>query len=272
MNQTTTHSKINKRTNSVKTIKQRLADNEIVMACGMGRIPHHNFLQILGMNGGFHAVWFDQEHTGVTQEQIEIGALAARSFGMDSFVRVAPTDYAVVTRSIEGGTSGVMIAQVQNAEHAEQFVKYTKYAPRGYRGLNSSGYDGKFGNVKLAEFCEQSNKDTFLAIQIETLSALNDADAIAAIDGVDVLFVGPADLGQSMGLTGDFFNPKCIEALDKVAAACKKHGKNWGVVTVNPDYADMVVEKGCRILSPTSDNRLLNMGIKATKGEYSKYF
>ncbi|MFN0198660.1 MAG: HpcH/HpaI aldolase family protein [Planctomycetaceae bacterium] len=256
----------------MKTIKQRLADKEIIMACGLGRIPHHNFIQILGMQGGFQAVWFDQEHTGVTMEQIEVGALAARSFGMDSFVRVAPTDYAVVTRSIEAGSSGVMVAQVQNAEHAEQIVKWTKYAPRGYRGLNSSGYDGKYGTVPLAEFCAQSNRDTFLAIQIETLSALNDSDAIAAIDGVDVLFVGPADLGQSMGLTGDFFNPKCIEALDKVGAACKKHGKNWGVVTVNPAYADMVVEKGCRILSPTSDNRLLNMGIKATKGEYSKYF
>ena len=97
-------------------------------------------------------------------------------------------------------------------------------------------------------------------------------DDIAAIDGVALLFVGPSDLSQSFGVTGDFFHPKCIDAIDRVAAACKKHGKHWGAVTVSPEHAEMMVEKGCKLVSPTSDTRLIIVGLQAVKSRFAKYF
>ena len=165
-----------------------------------------------------------------------------------------------------------MAAQIHTAEQAEEFVKWTKFYPRGCRGLNTSGWDGQYATIPMKEFCEKANRENFLAIQIETAQSVEEVDAIAAIDGVDLLFVGPADLSQNLGVTGDMFHEKCIAAIDKVAAACRKHGKHWGAVTISPEHAAMMVEKGCRLISPASDTKIINSGIQAIKGQYADYF
>jgi len=254
------------------TIKQRLARDEMVLVFGAGRIMHRNLLQSVGIQGGFHGMWFDHEHVGFSTEELEVATLAARSQGLDNFVRIAPTDYALVTKSLESGGGGVMAAQIFSAEQAEQFVRWAKFYPRGARGLNTSGWDGQYATIPPAEFCEKANRESFIAIQIETVQSVEECDAIAAIDGVDLLFVGPSDLSQSFGVTGDFFHAKCIDAIDRVAAACKKHGKHWGAVTVSPEHADMMVEKGCKLVSPTSDTRIIIEGVKAVKSRFAKYF
>ncbi len=256
----------------MKTIKQRLADDELLLVMGVGRVMHHNLLQMIGVQGGFQALWFDHEHVGFTMDQLEVGTLACRSLGMDNFVRIAPTDYALVTKCLEAGGGGVMAAQIFSAAQAEEFVRWAKFAPRGSRGLNVGGWDARFATIPVTEFCEQSNRESFVAIQIETAQSVEECDAIAAIDGVDLLFVGPSDLSQSLGITGDFMNPKCLEAIDRVAAACRNHGKHWGAVCVNPEHGAMMIEKGCKMLSPTSDGKVVNKGIQAVKQEYAAYF
>lgn len=256
----------------MKTIKQLLADDELILTMGVGRVMHHNYLQIIGMQGGFHCLWFDHEHVGFSIEQLEVGTLACRSQGMDCFVRIAPTDYALVTKCLEAGGGGIMAAQVFSAEQAEQIVRWAKFHPRGNRGLNTGGYDAQFTKLGPKEFCEKSNRESFVAIQIETAQSVEECEEIAAIDGVDLLFVGPADLSQSLGITGDFMNPRCLEAIDKVAAACKNHGKHWGAVCVNREHGEMMVDKGCKMLSPTSDVKTITMGLQAVKNEFGKYF
>jgi 2-dehydro-3-deoxyglucarate aldolase/4-hydroxy-2-oxoheptanedioate aldolase len=256
----------------MQRMKQKLAGGEMVLVSGMGRILHHNILQILGIQGGFDGVWFDHEHVGFSMEQLEVATLACRSEGLENFVRVAPTDYALVTRCLEAGAGGMMAAMIHSPEQAEEFVKWTKFHPRGHRGLNVGGQDARFATISPAQFVKQANEKTFLAIQIETLGAVEHCDKIAAIDGVDLLFVGPSDLSQALGVTGDFFNPQCLEAIDRVSAACKKHGKTWGAVCISPEHADMLAEKGCLMLSPTSDTKIINSGIQSIKQSYGKYF
>jgi 4-hydroxy-2-oxoheptanedioate aldolase len=166
----------------------------------------------------------------------------------------------------------VMAAQIFTAAQAEEFVRWAKFAPRGARGLNNGGYDAQFGRLSPAEFCKKANRDTFVAIQIETLQAVEECDAIAAIDGVDLLFIGPVDLSQSLGVTGEFFHPKCIAAIDRVAAACTKHGKHWGAVTANLEHCELLVGKGCRLITPTNDVRLITAGLSAFRTQFAKYF
>ena len=254
------------------TIKQRLARGETVIICAMGRILHYNMIQMVGIHGGFHGIWFDSEHVGNTIESLEVGTMAARSWGLDSFVRLTPSDYGVITRSLECGAGGIMAAQVRSAKETEQIVQWAKFYPRGCRGLNAGGFDASFGNMPAAEFTAKANRDSFVAIQIETVEAVEECEAIAAIDGVDLLFVGPADLSQNLGVTGDFWNEKCIQAIDRVAAACKQHNKPWGVVPASPEHAEMCVSKGCRMLSPASDVKLINTGIKGIKQQFGKWF
>lgn len=254
------------------SIKSRLANGEQLMVFAVGRLFHPNLIQLLGRQEGFGGFWIDHEHVGLTMNEINIAAITGRSVGLDCFVRIAPTDYALVTRCLETGAGGVMAAQIHSADHAEEFVRWAKFVPRGSRGLNTGGYDGGFGGHLAADFIEAANRDNFVAIQIETLGAVEDCEGIAAIDGVDHLFVGPADLSQALGVTGDFMNPKCIEAIDRVSAACRKHGKTWGAVTVTPEHTAMCVEKGCSLLSPVNDVRLANAGLKALRAEFSEWF
>lgn len=254
------------------SLKQKLARGERAVAFAVGRVFHHNLIQMFGLSGGFDGFWIDAEHSGFSSSEMEIAALAGRSCGLDSFVRLAPTDYATVTRCLESGVGGVMAAQVHSVEQAEQFVQWSKFAPRGQRGLNTGAYDGGFGRLSLAEFAERANRDTFIAIQIETLGALEQADAIAALDGVDHLFVGPSDLSQALGVTGEFLHPRCLEALDRVGQACQRHGKSWGAVTPTPEHAAACAERGCRLISLTNDVRLVNAGLRATKEAFRSFF
>jgi 2-dehydro-3-deoxyglucarate aldolase/4-hydroxy-2-oxoheptanedioate aldolase len=256
----------------MKTIKQRLATGELVMICGIGRVWHHNLVNILGISGGFHGLWFNMEHVGMSTGHLEIATAVARTHNLDTFCRVAPTDYATVTRCFEAGSSGIMAAQIFSARQAEEFVKWSKFAPRGCRGLNTGGWDAQFTTIPAAEFTRRANEETFVAIQIETLQAVEECDAIAAIDGVDALFVGPADLSQSLGVTGQFFDPKCLAAIDRVAAACRNAGKQWAAVAFNAQHADMLVEKGCKMISPTNDTRVVVAGVAAAKKDFAKFF
>ena len=254
------------------TLKQRLKTNEIVRICGVGRMPHHNLIHILGMSGGFHGIWFDMEHVGFSSQELEILTMAAREHGLDTFCRVAPTDYATVTRCLEAGSSGIMAAQVFSAEQAEEFVRWSKFSPRGWRGLNTGGWDARFSMIPAAEYTRKANEETFVAIQIETLAAIEQSPAIAAIDGVDALFVGPSDLSQSLGVTGEFFHEKCLAAIDKVSQACRDAGKPWAAVTFNAKHAEMLVSKGCQMLSPTNDVRLAVAGVNAVKNDFVDLF
>jgi 2-dehydro-3-deoxyglucarate aldolase/4-hydroxy-2-oxoheptanedioate aldolase len=252
-----------------ESMKQRLADGERLVVFAVGRMFHHNIVRYLGMQGGFDGFWIDVEHGGLTTSDIEIAAMAGAAHGLECFVRVPPTDYASVTRCFESGTTGVMAAQIRSAAQAEEFVQWAKFAPRGRRGLNPLGYDGGYGSIPLAEFAERANRETFVAVQVETAQAVTEVDDIAAIDGVDLLFVGPSDLSQAVGTIGDFTGTASIEAVDRVAEACRAHGKHWGAVTPSPEYASLLIEKGCTLISPTNDVKLVTTGLAAVKETYS---
>lgn len=253
-------------------IKDILARNEIVHVFGMGQLWSTKLIEIVALAGGYDAIWIDQEHVGLTIRDIELATLACRAHGLDSFVRVAPTDYATVMRPMEAGAGGVMAAQVRTAEEADQFVRWAKFWPRGNRGITGAGIDGKYTLIPQPDYAEQANRDTFIAIQIETLDAVTNIAAIAAVKDVDLLFVGPADLAHSLGLTGQFDHPRCYETIEQIAAACRAAGKPWGIIARNSDYASRWVDRGCRFLVLGADVILAQRGIAAIKQSFAKFF
>jgi 4-hydroxy-2-oxoheptanedioate aldolase len=251
------------------TMKQRLVAGERLNVFAVGRMFHPNVVHFLGASGEFDGMWIDVEHAGFTVSEIESAVTAGRVYGLESFVRIPPTDYATVTRCLESGASGVMAAQIGSAAQAEEFVSWSKFHPRGRRGLNPLGHDGRFGAEPLADFTIRSNRDSFVAIQIETVGAVDEVDAIAGIDGVDLLFIGPSDLSQALGIVGDFTHQSCLDAIDRVVAACNKHGKAWGAVTPNPDYAALLIEKGCTLVSAVNDVKLISAGLIAMRDSFA---
>ena len=252
----------------VNRLKQSLRENKLVRVFGLGQICHPKIIDIIGMQGGYDAVWLDQEHAGLTLPQIEHACLAARATGIDSFVRLAPTDYATVMRPLEAGAGGIMAAQVKSAAEAEQVMQWAKFYPRGMRGVNGSGVDGRYATVPMNDYMSRANDDTFVAIQIEHIGAVNEVEAIAALKEVDVLFIGPADLGQSMGIVGDWDHPRVWQAIERVAKAAAAAKIQWAILPRNAAYAKRCVDLGCKMISIGLDVWAVQRGLKAFLAEF----
>src|SRR5260370_40200187 len=195
-------------------LKTLLKQDKLVRVFCLGQLCNPKLLELVGMHGGYDAVWLDQEHGSLTLEQVEQATRAARACGLDTFVRLAPTDYATVMRPMEAGAGGIMAAQVRNARQVEEIVQWAKFYPRGMRGINNTGVDGRYGLVPLSEYLQQGNANSFIAIQIEHIDAVGDVERIAAVKDLDVLFLRPADPSPSMGLPPQWTHPPPWEAPD----------------------------------------------------------
>jgi 2-dehydro-3-deoxyglucarate aldolase/4-hydroxy-2-oxoheptanedioate aldolase len=253
-------------------LKELLARNQLVRVFGMGQLSDPKLVEIIGLSAGFDAVWFDQEHVGLGVARIESCARAARAAGLDCFVRLAPTDYATVMRPLEAGAGGIMAAQVRSAAQAEEVMRWAKFHPRGLRGVNSTGVDGGYGTMPLTEYMKRANAGTFIAIQIEHADAVADVERIAALAEIDILFIGPADLSQSLGIPGDWNHPQLWAAVERVARAARDHGIHWAILPPNADYARRCVGMGCRMLSLGLDTWAFQRGIKSFQNEYAEFF
>jgi len=249
-----------------------LAKNDLCRVFCVGRLASPIVIDMFKLAGDFDGLWIDHEHVGLGWQEIQVAALAARANGFDSILRLAPTGYSAVTQALEAGAGGVMAAQITSAEHAEQFMQWAKFAPRGLRGMNTQGRDADYTHLDQKTFAEKANREHFTAIQIETLGAVKDIDKIAAIDGVDLIFLGPADLSQCLGVQGDKHNPKVWEVYEAAAKACKKHGKHCGTVCPDQKFADRCYELGFRMLSFGGDMFAMRMGIAAMKQSFKNQF
>ena len=249
-------------------LKQALAQGRLVTVFGLGQLCHPKIVEIIGLHGGYDAVWLDQEHGGLTVAQMEEAARAARATGLDSFARLTATDYATVMRPLEAGVGGVMAAQVRSAAQAADVVRWAKFHPLGLRGVNGTGVDGRYGTLPLLEYFRRANDETFVAIQVEHADAVEEVDKIAALPGVDVLFIGPADLSQSMGIPGEWEHPRLWQAVERVARAARGHGIHWAILPFNPGHAQRCVQLGCRMLSVGLDVWALQRGLRTFLSEY----
>lgn len=253
-------------------IKQLLAEGKLVRMFGVGQLLSPKLIEIVGAHGEFDALWLDQEHAGLSMREIEWATLAARAWGLDHFVRLPATDYATIMRPLEAGAGGVMVSMVRSAAEAEQAVRWAKFYPRGERGLNGGNRDGRFGLTPLAEYIRSANAENFVGIQIETPGALAEVAEIARVPDVDLIFVGPADLSQVLGVPGEFEHPRCLETIERIAETCAAAGKPWGIVPRGPDYAARMRAWGCRMFVLGFDIHAVHAGIRATKTRYAEFF
>jgi 2-dehydro-3-deoxyglucarate aldolase/4-hydroxy-2-oxoheptanedioate aldolase len=250
-------------------IKERLLAGQIVRTMHITGFIKPRALEMFGLVGNFHGVWIDQEHSAIAHAEMENLLIACRASKLDAFARVAPTDYPTVMRPMEAGCSGVMIAQVRTLAEVEQAVRWAKYPPAGLRGFFGGNIETGFGSTPMATHVAQANRERWVAIQIETPESVEIVDQIAALEGVDWLFVGPADLSVTLGVAGEFLHPKCVEALKRVSAAVKKNGKAWGTLCRDPDHALRCRELGCQLFSIFGDIDCLRAGLTAIEQRFA---
>jgi 4-hydroxy-2-oxoheptanedioate aldolase len=177
---------------------------------------------------GFDGVFLDCEHGPASWEEVEHMIRAAELAGYTSVVRVQDHEAATITRALDRGASGIQVPHVNTAAEAAAIVEHAKYAPLGHRGW--SGWRGAYG-LDGSDYARQANASTLIAIMLEEVEALNNLDDILRVEHVDVFFVAPGDLAQSMGLPGQASHPSVQNAIDDALRRIKSSGRVSGTLT-----------------------------------------
>ena len=195
----------------------------------------------------------DMEHTPTDHAAVADMVAWLRGSDIAPFVRVPVPDYHFIARTMDVGALGVMIPNVESAAAAKAIVDAVKFAPLGKRGVGLGGAHTDYLQPNPVDYFQEANENTTVICQIESVAGVENADAIAAVEGVDVLWVGHFDLTQSMGVPGKFEDPRFPEALDTVAQATKKHGKAAGIQPSNWAFAEQCLELGYNVISWKTD-------------------
>ena len=178
-----------------------------------------------------------------------------------AIVRVPVNDPVYFKRFLDLGVSGIMVPWVNNAQQAQQAVCAMRYPPEGIRGLATCTPATEFGK-KRDSYLRDANDNLLLIVQIETCQALDNVDEIAAVDGVDVLFVGPSDLSLNLGTYAHIDDLDLSKSMEKVRQACAKHGKAAGILLKTAQQIEEAIEHGFSFIGFGSDTELIVEGMR----------
>ena len=209
---------------------------------------------------GFDWVLLDLEHGAGGEEQVRDVVPAAGSYGVPTLVRVEAAERIRIGRALDSGAAGIMLPRLNSAAEVQAALTHLRYPPAGDRGVATYNRACRFGMDPGA--LDRADHETLCVVQIESAAAVAAADDIAAIDGVDVLFIGPRDLSHDLGVPGDITAPAYVEALDTVLAAARHHGKAGGMLVGDGAAAADRLAEGWSFLAIGSDSTLLAATIR----------
>jgi len=249
-------------------VLEKLRNDQWVVVPQVGQIASFKVVEMLGMIG-FDCVWIDMEHKDFGYETLAQMTLACRATGMDAVVRIVKSGYTSIIRPLEAGANGLIIPHCMSPEEAAQVVRWAKFAPEGLRGVDGAGVDGDYYMMSdIGQYVKETNRETFIVVQIEDKEAVACVEEIAAVPGIDILFVGPADLSQSYGVFPQFHHELIQAAVDRVAAAATEQGKWWGRPASSAAEAKELIDKGARFLAHGSDVTVLARGFREIKRQF----
>ena len=196
----------------------------------MLRVSRNPAICYLAKNASLDYVMFDCEHSDYSYESLHDMFIMGNALQLGGLLRVPQLSRDHISRAMDCGAIGAMVPMTDTVEQAEEIVRWSKYAPLGERGYGSGcAHTSYVGGGKHQEIMEHGNRKIISIAQIETKLAVDNSDQIAAVEGIDVLLIGPNDLSISLGFPGDLMNPIELDAIAHVAANCKKHGKLFGL-------------------------------------------
>ena len=206
----------------------------------------------------------DLEHGGGGEEQIRDVAPAAGSYGVPTVVRVESAARIRMGRVLDNGAAGIMLPRLDAVDDGAEDIRHLRYPPAGDRGVATYNRACRFGLDPGA--LDRANAEVLGVVQIESAGAVGNAEPIAALDGVDVLFVGPRDLSHDLGVPGDLTAAAFTDAIAHVLAAGQKHGKACGLLVADGAAAARRLEQGWSFVGIGSDSTLLAAAVTAEFG------
>jgi 2-keto-3-deoxy-L-rhamnonate aldolase RhmA len=246
--------------------REKLEQGALSLGCGV-RLTRSVEIAVAMKSAGFDWLFLDLEHGGMSIETACEISIAAQDSGIAPIVRVPYGELAMATRVLDGGALGIVIPHVDTAEEAKEIADRLRYPPRGHRSVGGGQAQFDYAPMKMADMTRRSDDNTLITVMIETPKAVRNAEAIAAVPGIDCLLVGSSDLSMELGIPGDRGHQKIQDAVDKVVAACKKHGKWPGMGGAYSDeLLKLYTSKGMKMILSGNDMPLMIAATKALQG------
>jgi 4-hydroxy-2-oxoheptanedioate aldolase len=243
----------------MKNLKRRLQNGETIHGCWLN-LGSALTAEIVGL-AGFDWVLIDLEHGAGTEREALAQMQSLEHSGAGIVVRVESAEPQRIQRILDMGAEGVMCPKISTADEARKVASGLHYPPMGQRGAAKMIRASQFGQ-NFQRYYDAAQENILGIVQIETKEALNHLDEIANVNGVDVLFIGPADLTLELGIFGQFDHPLFIDALQRTIAAAKKADKATGILFFNPDDYKKYHEMGIRFIACGSDGAFIADGAK----------
>ena len=209
-------------------------------------------------------ILIDTEHRAANPETVAKIVEKIGNKGATPIIRVAWNNVWLIKQALDVGAYGIVVPWVRSAEEAAKAVEYTKYMPEGLRG-SMPMVAAKVWGVTPSEYLAKANDNIFVCIQIENWEAVEDIDKICALPGVDAVMIGPGDLSCSLGVRGETWHPKVMEAIDKVLVACKKTSVAPGIAFgKDPEHTKQLAKDGFRFIGAGADAGFIAKGVRDT--------
>jgi 4-hydroxy-2-oxoheptanedioate aldolase len=217
---------------------------------------------------GFDWILIDLEHSPNDLESLLAQLQAAAAYSAHPVVRVPWNDMVTIKRVLDVGAQSLLVPYVSSAQEARAAVSYTRYPPNGVRGVAGTTRATRFGRIK--DYARRAHEEICVLVQVETQSALDSIEAICATDGVDGVFIGPADLHASLGHAGEIANPKVKPLIDEAVRRIRKAGKAPGILTPHEDDARHWLECGALFVAVGADVGILARGAEALAQKFKR--
>jgi 4-hydroxy-2-oxoheptanedioate aldolase len=244
--------------------KRALKANRLQIGLWCSLSSHYATELVAG--SGFDWILLDTEHSPNDLESVLQQLQAAAPYPTHPVVRVPWNDMVTIKRYLDIGAQSLLIPYVQNAEEAKAAVAYTRYPPAGVRGVAGATRATRFGRAK--DYAKRAHEEICVLVQVETQTALDQLEKIAAVDGVDGVFIGPADLHASLGYVGETNNPKVMPVIDDAIRRIRKCGKAPGILTGVEADAKRWIECGGLFVAVGADTGVLARGTEALAAKF----
>jgi 2-dehydro-3-deoxyglucarate aldolase/4-hydroxy-2-oxoheptanedioate aldolase len=248
------------------TLKEKFENGTSIVGAWLS-VGHPAVAEVTAVQG-FDFVLIDTEHTAMSLETVEnmSRGVDATENETETIVRVPSNDSVRIKRVLDIGVAGVMVPMVETATEARDVVEATRYPPKGIRGV-ASGRATEYGD-DFQEYVETANDSIVTIVQIESKRGLENVTGIAEVDGIDAVFVGPADLSANLGIFAEWENNRLEEAIQRVIGAGNEAGVPVGTLVVDPDDIEMRVEQGFDYLIVGKDTSHLASANEGVKERY----
>jgi 2-keto-3-deoxy-L-rhamnonate aldolase RhmA len=218
--------------------------------------------QILAQAGAEFAL-FDMEHTGLGLETLKSLVASCRGLPIRPMVRVPRGEYHFLARALDVGAEGVMVPMVESASQARAIAEATHYPPQGRRGAAFGFAHDHYVTGDVGTTMRNADARNLVIAQIETERGLDAVEEIAAVEGIDVLWLGHFDLTNFLGIPGQFDHPKYLEAVERIVAAGRRHKKALGFMASHENWARRYNQLGFNVIAAGTDQAILMAGVQS---------